>query len=271
IIARHVIIDQKSIIKGDALVLAHTVDFSGQLLGKAQITASRINIAGIITGQTTLTGTKIVFNPGAKITNNLSYFSPQRATVNQGAEIQKELNFNQIESIKQNNVIKRIFFGFISFWAIIKLIATLFVIFILTHLFRVPTQRILEGTQNNFFKNIFIGIAGVMGLPLLSIILFGSLVLIPVSLIVISIYMIIIMILPSMSAIILAMYYQKYIQKQNKISVEFNIAALATIVVTFFGFIPYIGDIVVYILYILSFGAIIHYLYELVRRKKIHF
>jgi ACR3 family arsenite efflux pump ArsB len=58
--------------------------------------------------------------------------------------IQKQLNFNQIESIKQNDVVKRLFFAFVSFWAIIKLIATLFVIFILTHLFRVFSQRVSD-------------------------------------------------------------------------------------------------------------------------------
>lgn len=271
IVARHVILDSDSIINGDTLILADTLDFSGQFLGQTQITANKITVAGSIVGQTTLTGSKIIFNPGSKVTTEISYFSPQRAVINSGADIQKNLNFNQIETIKQNDVIKRIFFGFVSFWAIIKLIATLFVLFVLTHLFRVPVQRVLEGIQDRVGFTILTGVVSILGIPLLTILLFGSLVLIPVSIIVFSMFIIMIILLPSMSAIITAYFYQKYIRKENKISIQFNTAALALIALTFVGFIPYIGSIIIYALYILSFGAIVQYLYSMVRRKKINF
>jgi hypothetical protein len=269
VVARHVIVASDAIINGDTLVLAHTVDLGGKFLGTSKITSNKITVTGFIVGPTTLTGSKIIFNSGAQILSDVSYFSPQRAMVNQGVDIQKELNFNQIESIKQNEIIKRIFFGFVSFWAIIKLIATLFVLFILTHLFRVSVQKIVDIIKGKKGTTLLVGISSIIMIPILTIILFASLVLIPVSVIVACIFVIMIMLLPAMSAIVLSVLYQTYIQKQNKKEIDFKMSTLALIVFTFIGFIPYIGGPIVYLLYLFAFGAMVRYLYEIVRRKNV--
>lgn len=269
VLARHVEIASNAIINGDTLIMAHTVEAQGQFLGESQITASRISVTGSIIGPTTLTGSKISFLGGSKVLSEVSYFSPQRAFIEQGAQIQKELNFNQVEFLNQSDVAKRLFFGFVSFWAIIKLIATLFVIFVLTHIFKIFTQRIIDIVQLKKLPTFGLGIATLFGMPLLIVTLFGSLVLIPVSIIVAALFTIMIILLPSVSAIIGASFYQKYIQKKSKMVIDFNLSALLLIGITFIGFIPYIGNIIVYALYILSLGAMIRYLYEQVRRKNV--
>jgi cytoskeletal protein CcmA (bactofilin family) len=270
LIARRVVITPEAIINGDTLILAQNVDALGQFLGKSQITASKINIAGSIVGPTVLTGSKVSFLSGAKVISELSYFSPQRAAIEAGVEIQKQPNYNQIETLKQNDVVKRLFFAFVSFWAIIKLIATLFVLFILTQLFRVFTQRIIDIVRFKKFLLIPIGLLSVICLPALVAILFVSLVLIPVSIIVGAVFTIMIILLPALSAIITAAFYQEHIQKQPKVTVDFGKSALALVLLTFAGFIPYVGSILVYIIYAVAFGATTYYLYEQVRRKKIN-
>jgi hypothetical protein len=259
-----------AIINGDTLVLAQKVDAQGQFLGRSQITASQVTVSGSIVGMTTITGSKISFVSGAKILSDLSYFSPQRAVVEPGVDIQKQLNFNQIQSIEQNDIVKKIFFAFVSFWAIIKLTATLFVIFILTQLSRVFLQRIIDIVR---VKKAYLCITGILSsflIPLLILILFGSVVLIPVSIIVAAIFIIMIILLPAMSAIITASLYQIYIQKQTRGNVDFKISALALVFLTFIGFVPYIGNIIIYFMYIVSLGAMTYYLYEQIRRKKIN-
>lgn len=271
IVGRHVFISPNAIINGDTLILANSIDVQGQFLGNTRVTANTIAVSGSIIGQTIFTGSRIVFDSGAKVNTDISYFSPQRAIINPGADIQKELNFNQIDSITQNDVIKKLFFAFVSFWAIIKLIATLFVLFILIHLFKIPVQKITEGAKEKPINSLLLGISSLIGLPLLIVILFGSLVLIPVSIIVLCTFIIMIMLLPAMSAIIATCFYQVYIQKSVKISLDFNLSVLMLILLTFINFIPYIGNIIMYILYLISFGAIVKYLYDSIRRKKIRF
>lgn len=270
IIARKVVIQPGAIINGDTLILAHTVDMQGQFLGKSQVTANQILVTGTIEGSTTFTASRIVFLGGSKVQSDLSYFSPQRAEILPGSEIQKELNFNQIESIQQNDVVKRLFFAFVSFWAIIKLIATLFVIFILTQMFKVFVQRLADSAKAQMVKMFVTGLISFISIPLLVVILFGSLVLIPVSIIVGCIFMIMIILLPATSAIITASLYQTYVRKENRTIVQFNMSALALILLTFLGFVPYVGSILVYATYALSFGAMTTYFYEQIRRKKLN-
>ncbi len=269
IIANNIFIEEGAIINGDSLMLGNTVYVDGQYLGENQITANKVTVAGEIVGPTTFTAQKLTFASGAKIVSELSYFSPQRAIVESDVEIQKALNFNQIESIKQNDVVKRLFFGFVSFWAIIKLIATLFVIFILTQIFRMFAQRVTDIVDEKKGFILLTGISSLLLIPVLILVLFGSLVLIPVSVIIALMFGIMIILLPSMAAIIAGNLYQKYILKRPKPMIDFNISALVLIILTFVGFIPYVGNVIVYLLYIAAFGAMSQYLYEQVRRKKI--
>lgn len=271
IVARNVNIESGAIINGDTLILAHTVDIQGQLLGQSQITGSNIFISGSIIGPTTLTGTKISFLSSSKVNSDISYFSPQRAYIENGAQIQGKINFNQIETIQQNEVVKRLFFGFVSFWALIKLIATLFVIFVLTHLFKIFSQNIIESVKNKNLEIFIWGLISFISIPFLILALFASLVLIPVAIIILCIYIIMIMLLPAISSIICASFYQNYFQKSSKINVDFRLSALVLMVITFISFIPYIGDYIIYFIYIVSFGAMVKYLYDNIRRKKIIF
>jgi hypothetical protein len=166
-------------------------------------------------------------------------------------------------------VVKKIFFGFVSFWSIIKLIATLFVIFIMTHMFRVFSQSVVEIVAQRKWATVLVGTFSFVVIPIVILILFASLVLIPVSVILALIFMILIILLPAMSAIILGYLYRLRTQRDTKVLVEFNISALFLIVLTFVGFVPYVGGIVIYLLYVATFGAMVTYLYEQIRRKKI--
>lgn len=269
IVANNIVITDSAIINGDSLILANNVNIQGQTLGEVQITANKINVSGEMIGPTTLTGQKITFASGAKIVSELSYFSPQRAVIESNTEIQNPLNFNQIESIKQNDVVKRLFFGFVSFWSIIKLIATLFVIFILTQLFRIFSQRVVHIVYEKKFMVLLNGVLALFAIPILITVLFASLVLIPVSVIIGLIFAIMLILLPAMSSIIVGQLFQKYILKKSKAIIDFNVSALALIALTFVGFIPYLGSVLVYLFYIVSLGAMTQYIYEQVRRKKI--
>lgn len=269
IVANNIYIDETAIVNGDSLMLANTVTIGGQHIGKTQITANNVSVKGKIIGPTTFTAQKITFKTGSKILSTISYFSPQRASVESGVDIEKELNFNQIESIRQNDVVKRLFFGFISFWLIIKLVATLFVIFILTQMFRVFSQRVSDIFEENKTLTAVTGFISFIFIPMIVILLFATLVLIPVSIIIAFIFGIMIILLPAAAAIILSQMYQRHVLKRDKSSVEFNSAALALVFLTFFGFVPYVGNPIVYLLYIISFGAMTRYLYEQIRRKRI--
>lgn len=269
IIARSVSIEPGAILNGDTLILANTVSTQGQILGQTQITANSIYVAGSISGITNITGQRIFFSKDSQIASQLSYFSPQRAIIEEGAQIEDKLNYNQIESISENDLIKKIFFGFVSFWAIIKLVATLFMILIITQLFRVFAQRLVNIVHLKKLYALLIGVISIIVIPLLIVILFGSLVLLPVSLILGFVFGIMIILLPALSAIIVASWYQKYVLKQQKDLVTFNVSALALVLLTFIGFVPYIGSLVIYALYLISFGAMTTYIYEQVRRKNI--
>jgi hypothetical protein len=267
ILARDVVIAEDAIINGDSLILANSILIQGQIVGATQMTSNILNVSGILLGKTTLTGQKIIFSKNANIITDVAYFSPQRAIIEDGAQIKNRLNFNQIQSITQTDIVKRIFFTLVSFWAIIKLVATLFLIFILTQLFRVFTQRTVDIVLEKRFKILLYGGISLIKIPVLILILIASIVLIPVALILGFIFGIMIILLPAISAIIIAALYQKFVLKIEKVYVDFKMSALALVFITFFGFVPIVGSWIVYLLYLAAFGALVLCLYEQVRRN----
>lgn len=269
IVANKVVIESGAIVNGDTLMLANVVEANGQFLGETQITANKVFAGGSLIGHTTFTSQQLTFGASSKVIGDVAYFSPQRATIESGAEIQKPLNFNQIESIKQNDVVKKLFFGFVSFWSIIKLIATLFVIFILTHMFRVFSQHVADIADQKKWLTLMSGLLSFILIPIVTIVLFASLVLIPVSVILGLMFVIMIILLPAMSSIVLGHLYRTKIQGKSKTLVDFNTSALSLILMTFVGFIPYVGDPLTYLLYLATFGAMVTHFYEQIRRKRV--
>lgn len=269
IVANHVTIQDDAIINGDMLILANSVTSSGQFLGATQITANSIFIDGNIVETATYTSQRLTFGSRARVSSDIAYFSPVHAVIQDGAQIEQSLTFNQIDSIRQNDVVQKFFLGLMGFWSIIKMVATLFVIFILTQIFRVFTQRIVDVVNQQKLLILPIGFLSLILLPLLIALLFATVVLIPVSIILGLMFAIIIILLPALSAVLLASLYQKIIQKKQKPTVQFGISALMLLLLTFIMFIPKIGKIVVYGLYVATFGAVIYDQYIHIRRKKI--
>jgi len=269
IIANNVVISDNAIINGDLLVLSNSIYLGGQYLGQNKVTANTIAVHGEIVGSTAMTGQRITFNSGSRVVSEISYFSPQRAYVESGSSIEQAPNFNQIESIGENDMVKRVFFSFISFWYIIKLVATFFVILILTQLFKIFSQRVSDTLLEKKWSVLVTGFFATILFPILIIVLFSSLVFIPISIILAFAFGTLLILLPAMTAILIGQIYQVYVLKKSRPEVNFNISVLTLIILTFFAFIPYIGSAFVYLAYLGAFGSMIQYLYGQIRRKKI--
>lgn len=264
VVSGKVLITDDAIINGDTVIVAGEVDLRGDVLSDIKIIAGKVNVNSEILGNIEITTQNLHIGSGSNILGDLRYFSPTRASIDEGAKFSSKPIYNQIESISDNGFIKRTVLSFISFWTIIKFLATLFTAFILVFVFRMFSQRVSVIASKNFAKSILIGAVSIFLIPIIVLVLFASLFALPISLIILMLYMITILLVPAVSGIIFGYWIQRYLnrKKKRKIEIDFNSTALGIIILTFIFFIPLLGGLVKMVLFILSFGTIMIYYFE---------
>lgn len=269
IIAGKVFFNENSILNGDTIIVAGEVNLQGKVLGDLKIVAGKVNIGAEISGNTEITTQKLNINSSTNVTGDFLYFSPEKANVMDGSYLGENFIYNQIESIGENEFIKRTLLSFISFWSIIKFLATLFTAFVLVFVFRVFSQKTSEIAVSQMPKAFLIGLLSILLIPIASLILFASLFALPISIIIFLIYIMVLLLTPAISGMIVGYLINKYFRKNIKLEVDFNSAALGVIVLTFVYFIPYVGGVLRTFFIFLSFGSVMLYYFDyLITRKK---
>jgi len=257
-----------AILNGKTILIAGEVNLKGQVLDDLKIIAGAVNIDAEVLGNIEITAQRVSIGNNAKIKNDFVYFSPQRAQVSPSANIGNGLVYNQIETINENELIKKTFLNFVSFWSVIKFLATLFTAFILIFVFRMFSQRTSFFATRKTMKSILVGLFSILLIPVIVIILFASLFGIPISILMALIYFCLLVLVAPVSGIILGYFLQKIIEKNKKPEVNFNFTTLGIIIITFLYFIPYVGSIVRVFFLLLSFGAMVLYYAEIVTLSK---
>jgi len=261
--------EETAILNGKTLIVAGEVYLHGQVLDDLKIVAGKVNINAEILGDVEITAQRVSIGPKAQINGDFVYFSPKRADVSSDAKIKQRFVYNQTETLQENSFVKRAVVNFVTFWSVIKFLATLFTAFILIFVFRMFSQRTSFLATKKMGKSILVGLFSIVFIPIISAVLFASLFGMPIAIILFLLYLIAVLLTGPVSGIVLGYYIQKLNKKVKKKEVDFNSTALAIILLTFLYFIPIVGSILRAFFVILSFGAMVLYYFEIVTIKKV--
>lgn len=268
IVSGQTFVTRDAIINGETLIFAGEAIIEGQVLDNLKITAGTVTINGEVLGDVEITAQEVNIGERANIKGDFVYFSPKRASVESGAQIIDKLNYNQIERIDENELVKRTVLNFVNFWTVIKFLAALFTAFILVYVFRMFSQRTSDIAFKKYIKSFFIGLISIVLIPIAIIVLLASLFGIPLAVILFFVYSVILILTGPVAGIFSGYLLQKIFTKKKKIEVDFNFTALGIIALTFIYLIPFIGLFIKTILTVLAFGAMIVYYFELITIKK---
>ena len=150
----------------------------------------------------------------------------------------------------------------------IKFLATLFTAFILIFVFRMFSQRTSNLATKKLGKTFLIGLISILLIPIFTIVLLMSLFAMPIATILFLVYVMIVILTAPVSGIILGHYLSRLINKKKKVDVDFNSTTLGIIILTFIYFVPFVGSIIKAFMFVLAFGAIVSYYFEIITIKK---
>lgn len=252
-------------VDGDILLVGGKILVEGPINTNLRAIGGNIELKGEIGGGANITTQRLDLESGTKITGTLNYFSPQEFRKGDNVEILGKINFNQISSLKENGIIQQAVVSFLNFWMLLKFVTTLLLTFILVYIFKVFSQRTIEDTFKSFLPSFVTGILVAIFMPVAIAVFFVSLILIPISILLILSYIFILILSTAISGIAIGALVKKAFSKSENFEVTFNTAVIGVVIITLLQFVPYLGEITRILFFMAAFGAIWRYIYRQIR------
>lgn len=258
-------IEKRAELNGDVIIVAGTLVSKGQIKGDAKIVSGSVDIDGVVEGDMVVTTQNLEFGPEAEVSGIVNYFAPKKVELLEGTIISGDLIYNQINSIRESQVVERAVLNFFNFWMVLKFITTLVIAFLLIYIFKYFSQQIARSSKKSFLKMFVIGLLSLFLVPIISLVFLISLFALPLGIILMLFYGVVLLLSPAISGIILGFIVWKWIRPKDDIKVSFQTATLGVIILTLLQFIPYVGGLIKFIFFVVSVGAVYYYIIQRVR------
>jgi len=256
-------------INGDAILLGGRVIIDGPTAGFLKIISGQVTINNTLSGNAQITTQDMIFGSRANITGNIDYFAPQKGIEESGSDLNGIITFNQIDSIRDNSLVKQAILSFINFWILLRFVTVLILSFILIYIFRVFSQKTTEYAIHHFGKSLLFGFLFLIILPIISAIFLISLIALPLGILFLLAYFFFLIISSAVSGIVVGTLISKVIWKKDNFEINFRSATIGVILLTLVQFVPIFGEITRALFFLVALGAVSNYIYMNIRWRDV--
>lgn len=257
-------IGQGSIVGGDAYLAGNKVVVDGALLGNVRIAAQEVTINGAIGKNVNIEAQKIIIGSQAVIAGNLTYRSPSQAQIVSGAQVRGETKFTKV------SVPQRYSWGnalaVLGLTWLLKLVATLVVVFVFYFLFPRLTADFATRSAGNFWRELLRGLIVLVVAPIAIFILFISFIGWMLALVGLLAYLLLLFVASAMSIFTMSGVLQKYVFKKGA-GATWQLLLLSTLAIFILGLIPVVGWLIAFGFFLASLGTLTKMQYAMVRRS----
>ena len=246
-------------IKRDLLIIGTTINVEGMINKDARLYGNDITLSGDIGGNATVKSESLTILPSSTIEGDLNYTGPEEADINDIGSIKGDITYNQ-KAKPQKSYLDSIRIS-IEFMLPLLIIGFLIIYFMPGFIER--TDKII---RTRTLISIISGITGLIIIPILSILIIITIVGIPISLMMLALYIMGLYLSKIFISVTLGQYILKISgrKKQTKyLCLIVGLVALELLFVT-----PYIGSLAKMITLPLGFGALIIARYEILIKNK---
>jgi len=248
-------------VTGDLVSAGGLVAVNGNIGGNAKIAGGVVNINGHIKGNVVVKADeKITIGENAVIDGNLEYSasSAESLKIEEGAVISGKTTFTEISSLPKVNTqkAKSFFFAFIGIFAIYKLFALIITALILFLLFKEFSNSVSKNAAQNPLRLIGKGFVALIVIPAASILLFVTVLGIPLGLLALLSYILLLLISSVYTNIIFGAWVSQLVYKSSAATVTWKNIIVGSFLLALIVMIPFIGWIIGFLIFLLSLGTI---------------
>ncbi len=259
-----ILIAQSSVIDGDFLSAGGGIDIAGTINGNAKIGGGEITISGTLNKDADIRAKNLTIESTAIINGNINYHGEKEAVIKDGAKVRSKISFTKVEikNIKTAGGFGAIF-GI--FW-LIRLLAMIVATFILFFVFKKNIPKIAAETIDSFWKKLLKGFVVLVVVPIAIILSFITIIGIPLGLFGIAFYGLFTVVAVAFSGIVAAELLNRlFFRKEKARPLNWLMVILGVIVMQLIVFIPFVGWVAHFLIFLVSFGAVSGLLYRQVK------
>lgn len=260
----------EAIVQGELLLVGGSTTIDAALHKHARIVAGAVMLGGEVKNSANVTTQDFTITSTARVPGTIVYFAPQEAEQQPGAEVTGSVSFNRIDSIQESGIIEQAVVNFLNFWIVLRFVTTLLLTFLLVYIFRVFSQRATEYVLKSFGRSVLTGLLALLAVPIISVVLFASLILMPVSVLLMLVYVFVAVLASAVASIAVGALINRAFGKQHVLEVSFKTAALGVVLLTVVQFVPLVGEATRFVFFLAALGAVWRYVYEHIRWREMN-
>ncbi len=249
-----------SVIRGDFLVAGGKVNIDGLMNGNGRIIAKEVYISGTLNKDVNIKANRLVIEKTAVINGNVNYQGKEEAVVREGAKINGKISFTKIEGKVAKSVGLA---AILNVFLFIKFLMLLVAALVLFFLMRRSIPKISAEVVDNFWKKMLHGFVLLIVIPAAIIFLFLTIIGSLLGVFGIALYGLLVILGMVFAVIIIAELLNRLIFRgQRARPLNWPMVILGVIVMELLVFVPVIGWIANFLIFLVSFGAISNLLYR---------
>ena len=251
-IGNEVILTDKSIVGTDLLLLVDKAQINGQVGRNAKLIGSEIIISGKIAGDVLIKDVqKLSITKDAVINGKLTYSSPNQAQIENGAVISGAVDYRKTNA--QNNW-KSMANRTSSAITLYSIIGSILLLLLFVYLAPKNSQRFLDNSITEAFRNLWWGLLILIVTPILAIILLA--ISFKLTAILFLAYILLLMLASTFSALIAGAWLIKNFSRDEVYKADWRAAIAGVIVLAMLSFIPVAGPVLAFLLMLISLGSL---------------
>ena len=266
-----VAVGKQATVAGSARLFAGTLTMDGVIGGDLDASAERIVINGEVRGNVKAAADEIVMGPGAKILGALTYVAASEVTRGEGATIGGAVTRRDDVEAERERIEEEVESGLARVAAVVGTVL-MFVValglgalfLVLAPIFSVEASDRVKASPGQSFG---IGLLTLVAVPILAVLLFITIIGIPVGVLLVTSYPLVLMLGFVVGTLWVASYVPVVLRKPPPPTIGMAIGhyAIALFVVTVLSKVPVLGALLVFLLLTMGIGA---FMVELNHRRK---
>ncbi len=251
-------------VDGDVIVAGGTITIDGPVKGNIKAGGGKIRMNSQINGSVDLKAGNVTLGSSALIGGDFRYSAKEAAVLETGAQVRGATTFDHVKTVDRRELAK----AFFGFWLFVKLICALVAALVLALVFRRYTHQVIDHARQNFAKDFLAGFVTLFMLPVASILSFITLIGIPFGILALLIYATLIVLAVLIAPIFLGSWLYMLATKHEGMEVSWKTVLFGVLALYVVKFIPFVGGMVSFVLFVVLFGALIRILYGKVWKNR---
>ena len=248
----------------DARIYAGAVNYSGTVNGDLTAKGDEIYLNGTVKGNVSAHAKKVKLGPDAVVEGTFDYYSNSEVVMEEGATVLGATNFHKVQyEGKKAASSGWAIFGFLTAGWIIKLLMLVTAALVAFYAFRSQVKAIVHEATTGFWKEAGRGFILLVVAPVAIIVSFITVIGVPLGFIALLLYAAFLLIASVVfTPLLFGRLAAQYVFKKERYELSWWAIVLAVLVLSILKFIPIVGWLFCFIIFLASFGSFANYVYR---------